>query len=347
MGRRVVESLAVRPDVEQVVAFDVQPRSRDYPVTARVTYRQGDLTAPGALDGLLAGCDSVIHLAWQTADARLRRGGDTGEANLSALRGVLEAVAATTHPVQVIHLSSATVYGAWPDNPVPLVESAPLRPNPEFDYAVQKAEAERVLAEWQADHEAMTVTVLRPAVTFGAYDRPLYRALAGTRRPRLLGESRPVQLLHVDDLADAVVLTWQQRLRGTFNVAPDPGISPDAAGALAGGLQRVALPTAVARRLSTLAWRLWRGGIPPAAMAYALHPWVVAADRLNEAGWQARYSTEETLVTTDERTHWDDLPLSRRQLVTLGGSALAAGTGLVVATLGLRLRRARLSGRRD
>lgn len=364
LGRRVVALLAARDDLAQVVAFDRRPPVPVEHPRAPVVYRQGDLSECGALEGVVGECDAVIHLAWQAEDGRLarrrsaagpRRGcsaagrwrgqGADGDTNLAALGGVLDAVAASRRVTQVVHLSSATVYGAWPDNPVPLVESAPLRPNPGFAYAVEKAEAERVLAEWHGAHPSVAASVLRPAVTFGAHDRPLYRALAGIGRPRALGGNRPVQLLHIDDLADAVVLVWDRRLDGTFNVAPDSGISPDTAGALAGGLQRVALPGGLVRPLSALSWRLWRGGVPSGALAYTMYPWVVAADRLTKAGWRARYSTEETLVTTDDRSHWDDLPLSRRQLVTVGGSALAAGAGVAAATLRVRARRARLAGR--
>ena len=53
----------------------------------------------------------------------------------------------------VVALSSATVYGAWPNNPMPLTEDAPLRPNPDVAYAVQKSYVEHLVADWvDADH---------------------------------------------------------------------------------------------------------------------------------------------------------------------------------------------------
>src|SRR5207237_463839 len=50
----------------------------------------------------------------------------------SARQAFAEAGADVTTAVCV---SSAMVYGAWPDNPVPLTEDAPVRPNPGFDVA--------------------------------------------------------------------------------------------------------------------------------------------------------------------------------------------------------------------
>jgi len=45
----------------------------------------------------------------------------------------------------LVVLSTATVYGAWPNNPVPITEDAPLRPVPDFAYAVGHAEVEQLV----------------------------------------------------------------------------------------------------------------------------------------------------------------------------------------------------------
>jgi hypothetical protein len=87
--------------------------------------------------------------------------------------------------------------------------------------------------------------------------------------------------------------------------------------------------------------------VPAEARAYATHPWVIAPDRLKAEGWEPEYSSEEALVATDERVHWDDLPPGRRQnlnlILVLVGAGLAAGaTGIGVGAL-LRRRRRRAS----
>ena len=180
LGQRVAAGLAARPDVDRVVGIDIVPPDSPEPKLDR---RVVDLALPGGPDDRLVAAfesaDSVIHLAWQIPD-----GGGSGRdgqppaglANRRALDRVL-AAAAITRPEVLVHLSSATVYGAWPDNQVPLTEDSPLRPNPEFAYAVGKAEAERRLAEWAEDHPDTRVAVLRPAVTLGSPE-PLYEALA-------------------------------------------------------------------------------------------------------------------------------------------------------------------------
>jgi hypothetical protein len=139
--------------------------------------------------------------------------------------------------------------------------------------------------------------------------------------------------LHVDDLAAAAVMAWERRLRGIYNVAPDGWITEDEARALAGGVARVTLPGRLVRLVATVGWDLLRTGIPKEALPYSVHPWVVANDRLRTAGWAAEYSNEEALVKSDERSHWGDLPPSRRQEIALvaAGAALIATAGTVVA----------------
>ena len=214
LGQRVAARLAARADVDRVVGIDVVPPDWSDP---KLDVRIVDLAVPNGPDDELViafgSADSVIHLAWRTPRGRRRGGRGTavtrrGHQPPGAAIGSWGRLAASG-PKSLVHLSSATVYGAWPDNQIPLTEDAPLRPNPEFAYAVGKAEAERALAEWAEEHPEIRVAVLRPAVTVGSPE-PLYEALGATRAPRAGDGRRPVQYLHVDDLADAVVLAWER-----------------------------------------------------------------------------------------------------------------------------------------
>ena len=348
LGSRLLARLLAHPGVDRVVGIDVVPCPASDP---RLDARVIDLAArPGPgdpeLQQALSGATAVLHTAWTVPDRRGASHRDQAAAvaaNQRALARVLDG-AAKAGVESVVHLSSATVYGAWADNKIPLTEDERLRPNPEFSFAVSKAEAERTLAEWADQHPAVAVAVLRPTVTVGSGDRPLYQALGITRSPRSGDGGRPVQYLHIDDLAAAVMLAWERRLAGVFNVAADAGIPEEQARALAGGVARIALPERVALAASSLGWRLWRKGVPVEARAYAAQPWVVSPDRLKAAGWVPGYSSEEALVATDERVHWDDLPPGRRQnynLLIAVGVLAAAGTGVGVAVELIRRRRRR------
>lgn len=346
VGSRVVARLLARPDVQRVVGIDLVPVPAADP---RFEARLIDLSlSPGRpdleLERAVEGADAVVHLAWSLPDAKGSGPADAlaaAVANQRSLARVLDA-AGKVGASSVVYVSSATVYGAWADNKVPLSEDARLRPNPEFTFAVSKAESERVVAEWAEGHPSVAVAVLRPAVTVRTDGRPLYQALGITRAPRLGDEGRPVQYLHVDDLASAVVLASDRHLSGVYNVAPDGGIPEEEARALAGGVARLSVPDRLGARLSSIGWHLWRQGVPAEAQAYATHPWVIAPDRLKAAGWVPEYSSEEALVATDERVHWDDLPPGRRQnlnlLLIAGAVGLLAG-GAVTAVAAVRRRR--------
>jgi UDP-glucose 4-epimerase len=312
LGRRVTQALAARPGIDRVFAVDRSPLPATPPkVEAHVFDLRGDRAAD-ELAALAKTADAFLNLAWQPD----RPG------NLSVVGNVLDAAEAAG-ATQVVHLSSATVYGAWPDNPVPMAEEVAPRPNPDFAYAVEKRAAEDLVERWAHAHPEVAVAVLRPACTVGSTEQPLYQALATTARAPLGERSRMVQYLHIDDLASAVMHAWDGLLTGTYNVAPDGGVDEHLAGALAGGAAAVPLPSWARSAWSDWSWPL-RRGVPAGARAYAEHSWVVAADKLRATGWCPEYTSEEALVVSDERAHWDDMPTSRRVAAALAGVAVVA-----------------------
>jgi len=289
------------------------------------------LPAGDELKRRLEGAEVVVHLASATPAAS-----PTGRtADVEATRRLLDAAGAASVD-HVVVLSDATAYGAWPNNPVPLTEDAVLRPNPGFAFAAERAEIERLAGEWRTTHPGATVTVLRPARTPGHTDW-LMRALRPGRAVPELAAEPPAQFLHLDDLAAAVVLAARDRLDGAYNVAPDGSIPGEEVRSLTGAGPRVRLPERLAARV--VRWR-FRSGLaptPPELLAYTLHPWVVANDRLRAAGWRPEVSNEEACVDAHEAGPWATMSPRRRQEVALG----VAGAGLVGAGVaaGLAVRR--------
>jgi nucleoside-diphosphate-sugar epimerase len=341
LGQRVARLLAKREDVDRIVGVDlVAPAWSDPKLDVRLMdlAETPPVGSNGSGDPLVEAFKSargVIHLAWTAPGEGFAGGPAQSRANRRATGRVLDATAEAGVD-RLVFVSSATVYGAWPDNKVPLTEDTPLRPNPEFPFAVGKAEAERLLAEWSGSHRQVRVAILRPSATVGSPEKPLYQALGVTRSPRSGDGARPVQYLHVDDLASAVVLACERGLNGVFNVAPDAGVREDEARALAGGVAKLPLPSRVAHTLSDWTWRMWRSGVPREALAYAVHPWVIAPDKLKDQGWEPQFSSEEALVATDARPHWDDLPPGKRQnynlvIALIATAGVIAGAGAVFA----------------
>jgi nucleoside-diphosphate-sugar epimerase len=319
LGRRVLDRLAVADHGGRVLAIDLVEPTRSPPGASFVA---ADL-ATADLKPLFEGVEVVVHLAFAAGPEVDDEG--TARANVASAQRVLDAAGAVGAR-HVVLVSSATVYGAWPTNPVPLTEEAPMRPNPGASYPVQKAEIERLGAEWVAEHPGTTVAVLRPVIAVAEGEQCwLARTVGLTAGIRAGSDDPPLQLLHLDDLADAVEVAVRQRLDGAYNVAPNGWLSGEQARALAGDPPLVRAPERVVTAVSGVLWRWKVGRMPPGLVPYTMHPWVVANDRLKAAGWEPRHSNEETYVDATIGTPWSRLSPKRRQELALG----AATTGVV------------------
>ena len=271
----------------------------------------------------LDGASCLVHLDPETLERPdLDVAGARAEGAIA--RRMLAAAAEAGVPAAVL-LSSAVVHGAWPDNPVPLTESAPVRPNPGFPFGARCAEVERLAATWAAEAAGRRAAVLRPAPVVGV-GPGLATWLRVGWPVRWAEEEPPVQLLHVDDLATAVALAATAPLDGPYGVAPDGWLEPSAVRALA-GVPSGAVPVPGGVRMALATRR-----VPPAVPAYASHPWVVANDRLRSAGWSPRASNEEAYVATHAGAPWSRISPRRRQDVILG-AAVAATVALPAAAI--------------
>lgn len=315
LGRRVCTLAAADPTVARVVAIDRRPVR----FLGAVEGVEADL-AVADLKPLFEGADVVIHLA--QGDGPVRDAVTSPAAGDGALAHRVLDAAAAVGAAHLVLLSSAVAYGAWANNPVPLTEDAPLRPNPGVSFASEKAELERAAADWRDDHPGATVAVLRPTLTLAPEGRGwLARALRRGSLP-VADNDPPAQYLDVDDLAAAVDLARRARLDGPRNVAPDGWVDGETARALAGGGPRVRLPERLALRVAGLRWRFGLAETPPVFLPYTVHPWVVANDRLRADGWTPASTNKEVLVA-------HETPSASRDLV-----AVAATAGVVLLAFG-------------
>ena len=206
-----VRSLARRPLVQAArVAQAGPPVSRDGP-TSRLLHTLGDLRDATAVRGALEGCDVVFHLAAQVWQGRGPRAPELmHEVNVQGTRNVV-AVGAP-----VVLASSVSVYGAWPDNPLPLHEDHPARPNRECPYAAHKLASEQVCA---AGREPW-VAVRLAAVLGPRADQGVARAVLGYRVavPAVSRAPQAVQWMDEADAAD-ILLTAGKDLLGPGRAA--------------------------------------------------------------------------------------------------------------------------------
>jgi len=285
----------------------------------------------------IASCEIAVYTGGSDPDARSRR----RESITAGASAIFDQIGHARHFVIV---SSALVYGAWANNPIPLTEDAVLRPDVEFAYARQLAAVEQLADTWRTAQPGRSVTVLRPVIAMAANGTSgLARALAAGMGQRFGEEDPPAQFLHLDDLASAVTLAVERELDGVFNVAPDGFIPADSVRALAGARPRIKLPDRVAEVVGSLRWRFQRGPIPPGLRSYTRSPWLVANDRLRAQGWRPTVTNEQAYVEGTEAKWWTMVTPKRRQELSLAGMAVGGVLLLVAAYRGVRRLRTRRS----
>lgn len=288
LGTRLVETLAADDSVGRILGFDVRPPLRAHP---KLVFDQVDVRSP-ALAARLEGVDCLVHLAFVMDPIRDET--EMRDVNVNGSQNVFKC-AGRAGVRRVVYTSSATVYGAHPDNLVPLTEESPLRANLDFSYAAHKLEVEYVLREFTDEFPDTHVVVLRPAIVFGPNTDNAWSHLL--ELPVLVGVSGykpPLQLVHEEDVARALAWAVSTEAAGAFNLAADGWLDADEALAISGRRVRF-LPEPLAFALAERTWRLGLSEIPPGYLHYAMHPWVVSPAKLGEAGFVCRRDQKEAL----------------------------------------------------
>lgn len=321
LGAALAEKLTAHPEVGKVVGLD----SRRGPVPG-VTWRVLDVRDP-ALAGRLAGVDTVVHLAVDLdLDANAK---DRSDRNVRAAQTVLTSAAASGVR-RVVLCTSAMVYGAQPDNPLPLDDDAPLRAVPDGGLLSDWLEMERLARQAPRTHPGLQVTVVRPATLVGpGMDSVLTRHFEA---PRLLvvRDSRPRwQFCHVDDLLSALELAALGHVTGALAVGCDGWMEQDEV-ELVSGLRRIELPSALAFGTAERLHRLGVIPTPASDLQYVVHPWAVSSARLRAAGWSATYDNATALGVLLEQVSGHHALAARR----VGKRDATIGAGAAVAVVG-------------
>lgn len=290
----------------------------------------GDLTSPEAAQ-VFGGADAVVHLASRYTPSR--DGTSLTKVDTDATAETLR-MASEAGVRRLVVLSSAMVYGAWANNPVPLTEAAAVKPNVGFSFAEEKAELEAWADKWRGEHSDSRVAVLRPTTALAAGEASWVARTMRASAALASDHEPPLQFLHLDDLAEAVVVATTQRLDGPFNVAPDGWVEGSEVRQLVGRAPRVPLPAPIAAQVALASWRNRLAPTPPGIVPYTCHPWVVANDRLRAEGWAPTRTTAEAYVEGNAARPWAMMNSKRRQQLAIGGAAsaavAAATTGAVV-----------------
>jgi nucleoside-diphosphate-sugar epimerase len=277
---------------------------------SKMEYRRGDVRDPAALEEAFSGADVVVHLAFLIiSGSKETTQAINVEGTLNAFRAAAEAGAK-----RFVYASSIAAYGFHRDNPIGITEDWPTRPADRLFYAQEKAELERLLHEEAERHPETDLYLIRPPIVLGpdavgakaqlspGLVQVLQVVHSGIRRLRIVPAvvpDLPVQLIHQDDVAEALRLcVVAAGPPGAYNIAADDVVNGvDVLREL--GFLPLAIPgkpvAAVARAISTLPFL-------PSGMQWVealSHPAVMDTTKARtELGWSPKHSAIESLRAT-------------------------------------------------
>jgi UDP-glucose 4-epimerase len=298
IGSRLTEILSARDDVEGIVNLDVRPPAREF---AKSTFVRGDVRDYAQIRGLLdrEEPDALVHLAFVLNP--IRDEARMYDIDVNGTATVLRA-AADAGTEQALVTSSATAYGAFPDNPKPIAEDWPVRGQPDFAYAKHKADADRICQLWALENPDRVMTIVRPSIVFGpSVDNYISRSWqTSSFMPVLDGVEQDFQLVHEDDVVSALIGLLDAKAGGAFNLGGDGTITWKEAAEMVGVKTRE-MSMKTVRRIYAAAWALHAPRVesPPGNLNFIRYPWVVSNEKLkSEIGWQPKADTREVFVET-------------------------------------------------
>ncbi|MBB5081072.1 NAD-dependent epimerase/dehydratase family protein [Nonomuraea endophytica] len=335
LGRELLARLANSADFRRVVAIDEQRGD-----VQDVTWRVIDVRDP-LLANRISDIDVLVHLAGDYAvDSNP---GERRAYNLRAAQTVLTASAAA-RVRRVVLVTSAMVYGAAPDNPVPLPEDSAVAAEPDTGVVGDYLEIEALVRRAIRSNTGLDVTVVRPAAVVGpGVDTVITRHFESPRLLAVKGCNPRWQFCHIEDLVSALELAARGVVTGVVAVGSDGWLEQEQVEELS-GIRRFELPAGLT---FGTAQRLHRLGITPAPatdLHYVVYPWVVDCGQLREAGWKPAWTNEaaleQLLELRENRTTVAGrrLPVKEATLTAAGATVAVIGTAAIVRQVRKRRR---------
>ncbi|MCA9601220.1 MAG: SDR family oxidoreductase [Polyangiales bacterium] len=286
IGRIVSASLASKG--HDVLGIDRRPWN-DMPEGCRII--QTDIRKRAAEDVFRTERpDAVIHMA--TVAQLKMRNEERSRINLGGTRAIFD----YCHRYgvgQAIFVGRHTYYGAAADSPLYHTEDEPPMALDTFPELADLVAADLYAGSALWRFPEIHTCVLRICYTLGPQAQGTLAAyLAGSRVPMVLGFDPLFQFMHEADVARAIELTIEKRLRGVYNVSGPPPL-PLSIVIQEAGRSPVPVPEPVLRAV------IGRFGMPnlaPGARNHIKYPIVIDSNAFRKAtGFEHAYDEYETL----------------------------------------------------
>jgi len=243
--------------------------------------------------------DVLVHLSIMHDFRRPQR--DLHSWNVIGTQRLLEYSA--RHDVgKVVFLSTANVYGARPDNPQFLTEDSPLMAGERFSEMGSLVAADMLLATFFWKRPDIETVVLRPTHIVGSVRNGPSLYLSMPVIPTIMGFDPVMQLVHEDDVVEALALAATGSVRGVFNIA-GRGELPLSALCRELGRRTLPLPFPVLKAIMKRAWTMGVTDMPVPELDFLRYPCLVDDRRARE---ELGYSPSRSLPDTLEMIRCGD-----------------------------------------
>ncbi|HEY2407977.1 MAG TPA: NAD-dependent epimerase/dehydratase family protein [Polyangiaceae bacterium] len=201
---------------------------------------------------------------------------------------------------KVVLLSSANVYGPRPDNPQFLNEEAPLLGAGPFSDIRDLVGLDMCAAAYLWRYPQTEAVILRPSHILGTVRNAPSNYLRLKVVPTLLGFDPMMQVVHQDDVVQAILAALEPGVRGVFNIAGPPPISLSRALSLL-GRSTMSVPHGMARAAMDRLFR-WRvSSFPAPELDFIRYVCMVDDSRARKImDYRPRFDLLQTLRAVDE-----------------------------------------------
>lgn len=307
-------------------------------------WRLTDLASPLLVDAL-ADVDAVVHLAYGVdLGSELAENPEARRARLIREMQTLTVAAAAAGVSHLIVVTSAMVFGARPDNPVPLPEDSSLRAPDTEGMVADLVDLGELLDRAREVHPGMRVTEVRPAALVGSgIDTIITRHFEAPRLLILKGSQPYWQFCHTADLARALITVLHEDLGPVVCVGAPGSLSQEEVERLT-GLRHVAVAAPAAHGAADRLHRLGLLPLPATDLAYVSNPWVIEPRALLDHGWAPLHDNAAALAALQADISGHHALLARRlerKDAAIGAAGAASAAVAVVATAALLRRRRR------
>jgi UDP-glucose 4-epimerase len=220
IGTLLLKRLLQEPEIELIIGLDVKEPSVKSP---KFSFIKHDVRQPFTEIFADNRIDTAIHLAFVVVPTHDEK--KSHVINIEGSKNFLDA-AAKAGVKQIYYMGSHTEYGAWENNPRMFTEDMEIHPNPDYPYACEKTEVDKLFQDFASKNPDICVTIGRTvAVTGPCGDACGLTALFLPVMVKAMEKDPLWQFIHEEDLAELVTLLLKNKNNGIYNLAADGGLS--------------------------------------------------------------------------------------------------------------------------